>query len=75
MYGATRQYRAFAFCYSGLDTCDVLRGEADSRSPSTLLGGAGLCVYDLRKEGGPLTFAELGTSQVPLAVLTIIVSP
>jgi len=74
VYGATRQYQAFAFCCSGLETCDVLRGEVDSRPHSTLLGGAGLCFYDLRKQGGPLTFAELGTSQVPLAVLTIIVS-
>jgi hypothetical protein len=51
--GTTAQYRALAFCSSGFETCDVLRGGVGNPSSNPQSGGPGLHIYDPQKTGWP----------------------
>lgn len=57
---------------------DISMGEAVNPSPNPQPVGPGLCIYDLRKKGGPsmpLAFGLLGTSEAPLPLVTIMGAP
>jgi len=51
--GTTAQYQALAFCSSGFETCDVLRGVVHNTSPNPQSGGLGLHIYDPQKTEWP----------------------
>jgi len=54
VHDATAHYWVLAFCSSGFEACDILRGEVVSHSPNPQPGGTGLCMYvSAQKIGWP----------------------
>jgi hypothetical protein len=77
VHGATAQYWTLASSSSGFQTCDVLRGEVVSPCPATNIEDQ-VSVSMIPETGypdTPLRIGLLGTSVVPLLLLTIIFSP